>query len=86
MADEKSSWLPTRSCQVSRLRASCLWALIAAMRFATDVGPRSGPGYDPRRKVVLCPECGRRIRLEADDWGYCRRCRLTFDGSAAEEA
>jgi hypothetical protein len=86
MAGETSSWPPTRSRQASRLRTCCLWALLAAVRFATDVGPRSGPGYDPRRKVVLCPECGRKIRLEADGWGHCRRCRLTFDGSVAEEA
>jgi hypothetical protein len=83
MAGKTSSWLRMRSCHASRLR---LWALLAAIRFAIDMGPRSAPGYDPRRKVVLCPSCGKKVRLEADGWGYCRRCRLEFDGSVAEEA
>jgi hypothetical protein len=47
------------------------------------VTPRSAGGYDPRRSerpVVTHPPCGKKIRLEADDWGYCRTCQMEFDG------
>lgn len=86
MADEISSWPPTDSCRA--LAASAWWfsVLLVVVRFAVDGGPRSSAGYDPRRKVVLCPHCKKKVRLEPDGWGYCRSCRRDFDGRKAEEA
>lgn len=38
-----------------------------------------------RGPVVLHPDCGRKVRLGADGWGYCRGCRQEFDGADAWE-
>jgi hypothetical protein len=79
-----SSRPPPRPCRA--LAALRLFWVLAFARFAVDGGTRSAPGYDPYRRVVLCPWCGRKVRLGADGWGYCRTCRSEFDGSNAEGA
>lgn len=42
-------------------------------------------GYDPRRSdyPVVLHDCGRKIRLGADGWGFCRACGTEFDGKDA---
>jgi len=48
------------------------------------MAPLSTGGFDPRHRPVVLHDCGRRIRLGADGWGYCRACRAEFDGLAAQ--
>jgi len=62
------------------------WMLLLSMRFAVDRGPLSAPGYNSRGQVVRCPTCNKKVRLGADGWGYCRKCRREFDGRSAREA
>jgi hypothetical protein len=85
MPDMISSQLARRLCLTWTPRLRLYWILVFA-RFAVDGGARSAPGYDPYRRVVLCPWCGKKVRLKADGWGYCSRCRADFDGSNAEGA
>jgi hypothetical protein len=33
------------------------------------------------RNPVVLHDCGKKVRLEADGWGYCRECRVEFDGA-----
>ena len=67
--------------------APLLWTLLLLfMRFAVERGPLSAPGYNSRGQVVRCPTCGKKVRLGADGWGYCRKCRREFDGRNAREA
>ena len=77
MPDEASSAPPTRYCRALALAVRWLWVL-AVMRFAVQGGPRSAPGYNHRRKFVPCPKCGKKVRLQADGWAYCRSCRSEF--------
>jgi hypothetical protein len=85
MPDETSSRPRAGSGQVSML-AQPSWMLLVFMRFAVDRGPLSAPGYNSRGQVVRCPTCGKKVRLGADGWGYCRKCRREFDGRSAREA
>ena len=85
MPDEINSQSRARS-GLGAAPARLPWMLLVFMRFAVDGGPRSSPGYNLRGRVVLCPTCGKKVRLEKDGWGYCRKCRREFDGRSAREA
>ena len=45
---------------------------------------RSG-GNDPRRRrrPIVLHSCGAKVRLGADGWGFCRECRVEFNGRDA---
>lgn len=55
-----------------------LW-LFEVARLAVQGGPRSAPGYNRRNRFEPCPQCGEKVRVAADGWGYCRSCRQDFD-------
>jgi hypothetical protein len=61
-----------------KLAARGLW-LVAVIRLAVQGGPRSAPGYNRPNRFEPCPQCGHKVRVEADGWGYCRRCGKEFD-------
>jgi hypothetical protein len=85
MSDQACSWSPTPYRMVAS--ASCwVWAILIVTRLATHGGSRRSPGYLQQRKIVLCPACAKKVRLQADGRGYCRKCRLDFDGRKAKEA
>jgi hypothetical protein len=73
---------PGRTAAPARLS----WMLLVFVRFAVDRGPLSAPGYNSRGQVVRCPTCHKKVRLGADGWGYCRKCRCEFDGRNAKKA
>lgn len=85
MPEEISSWPRAGSPGRAASARSC-WMLLVLVRFAVDRGPLSAPGYNSRGQVVRCPTCGKKVRLGADGWGYCRKCRSEFDGRSAKEA
>lgn len=66
--------------------SQCLWMLFVVAGVAVHWGSRRSAGHLTEGKLVFCPECGKKVRLGADGYGYCRKCRLEFDGSKAEEA
>jgi len=86
MADKSCPCSPVRFWPALTALIRWAWLTLVVIRLAVDIGPRSAPGYDPRRKVVLCPKCGQKVRLEADGWGSCHHCGHEFDGSRAREA
>jgi hypothetical protein len=79
MPDDSSSPSPVPSgCRLLTIASLGLW-VFEVTRFAVDGGPRSSPGYNRRRKFALCPKCGHKVRVGADGWGYCRKCREEFN-------
>ena len=45
------------------------------------MAPLSFPGGGSRRGYVfVLHDCGEKVRLKADGWGFCRECRTEFDG------
>ncbi len=42
--------------------------------------------YDPRRgrRPIVVHTCGKKMRLGADEWGFCRDCREEFSGKGAQ--
>lgn len=64
------------------LQIAALFILLAA---SAEGGARSSAGFDPRKRRVWCPQCGKKVRLRADGWGYCRRCGAEFDGRYAQD-
>jgi hypothetical protein len=77
MPDDSSSSSPAPSCRLLAIASLGLW-MLEVTRFAVDGGPRSSPGYNRRRKFAPCPKCGKKVRVGADGWGYCRNCRQEF--------
>lgn len=71
-----SSSSPAPSCRALAIAFLGLWGFAIA-RLTVEGGPRSAPGYN-RRKFAPCPKCGKKVRVEADGWGYCRNCRQEF--------
>jgi hypothetical protein len=78
MPDETGSSSQTCYHRALALAAWGLWVL-AATRFTVERGSRRAPGYNRRRRFALCPECGEKVRVQADGWCYCRDCGIEFE-------
>lgn len=78
MPDARSLPSPAPRYRTLTMVASGLW-LFEVTLLAVQGGPRSAPGYNRRSRFEPCPECGEKVRVGADGWGYCRNCREEFD-------
>ncbi len=78
MPGETRSSSPTRCCRVLATASRWFWVL-AVVRLAIRDGSRLPPGYSWRRKLVPCPTCGKKVRLQADGWAYCTVCHAEFE-------
>jgi hypothetical protein len=85
MSDQANFYDQTPRCR-SSAGGYCFLLLLVLTGVAVQGGSRRSAGHLPEGKIVYCPECGKKVRLGADGYGYCRKCRLDFDGSKAEEA
>jgi hypothetical protein len=70
------SRVPSRP--LAMVAALGLWVLGLA-RIAVDGGTRSSPGYNRPKRYEPCPQCGKKVRVKAGGWGYCRNCREEFN-------
>ena len=38
-------------------------------------------GHNRRQRVYVLHDCGEKVRLAADGWGFCPECRVEFNGA-----
>lgn len=45
------------------------------------MAPLSFPGHGHNSRPIVLHDCGEKVRLQADGWGFCRECRVEFNGA-----